>query len=125
MRKPTKLYRHGKFVRDLDPNEGYVLADGESFSIAFNFMDAMPVFDSAGHRPGFVSVTDTAQDQRVQVYLDRKVALSRQWQDVAPLPSAAPQAAPVTTAALKLTGDARVDAYARRNAALERQWEVA
>lgn len=138
MRKPTKLYRNGKYARDLDPDEGYVLADGEAVSIPFNFMDAMPTVDSAGHKPGFVSLTDTAQDQRAQVYLDRKAAISRQWQDTAPLP-AAPTVADVNaieSSALRdarlafaqhgqLTGDARTDAYTRRSIALERQWEGA
>jgi len=138
MRKKSKLYRAGKYVRDFVPGEDYVLADGESIRVEMNFMDAMPVFDSAGHKPGFVSLTDTVQDQRAQAYLDRKVALSRQWKDTAPLPAvptvddvSAAESSAIHNARLAfaqhghLTGDARTDAYARRNAALERQWEGA
>lgn len=138
MKKKSKLYRDGKYVRDFVPGEDYTLADGESVRVEMNFIDAMPVFDSAGHKPGFVSLTDTAQDQRAQAYLDRKAAVSRQWQDVAPLP-AAPLVADVSAAEssairearlafaspVYLTGDARMNAYARRNAVLERQWEAA
>lgn len=138
MRKKSKLYRDGKYVRDFAPDEDYTLADGESVRVEMNLMDAMPTFDNAGHRPGFVSLTDTVQDQRAQAYLDRRSAVSRQWQDTAPLPAAplvadvkADESSAIRDARLAfaspayLTGDARTDAYARRNAALERQWEGA
>lgn len=134
MTKKSKLYRHGKYVRDLDPHEGYVFADGESLRV--DFMDAMPIFDSASHRPGFVVVTDTAQDQRAQTYFDRREKISRAWQDVAPL-AAAPLVADVSATGSSAVRDARLAfagtahitgdanaAYAHRSAALERAWEA-
>ncbi len=109
MTKKSKLYRNGKYVRDFGPDDiEYVLADGESVRVETLFMDAMPVFNSAGHRPGEVSLADSERDRRADMYADHKAWLSQQWQNTPPLAADAARA-PINT------GDAREDAYEARN----------
>lgn len=126
MKKPAKLYRHGKFVRMLDDSESdYYCRDGESVRVEMSFMDAMPVFDSAGHRPGAVTLTDSERDRRADMYDAQKARLSNAYLDVPPL-AAKPHAdaAPGIVHAQPSTRDAVEDAYTRRNVALQNAWQT-
>lgn len=123
MKKPAKLYRHGKFVRDLDPDSKYVVADGEYITFGgIQFMDSMDPLQRAVlqdsmtlaaplHRPGAVTLTDSERDRRADMYDAQKMRLSNAYRDVPPL-AADVARAPINT-------DAREDAYEARNRRLE------
>ncbi|MBB5053318.1 hypothetical protein HNQ36_003309 [Afipia massiliensis] len=112
-----QLFRDGKYVRDLDADESYTVKDRESIRFSMQFMDAMPIFDSAGHRPGAVSLTDAERDRRAQMYMDQKARLSSAWQHTPPTAPAVSEP--------RNTSDAAADAYDRRSVALENAWQKA
>lgn len=120
-----KIYRNGTLVRELADSEPYVLQDGETLSISVNLMDGMPVFDGAGHRPGYANITDARRGEREQAYFDSTARLSEAWKNVPSLPlaSATAPTTPVVTQPHINTGDAE-SAYERRNVALEQAWRT-
>lgn len=113
-----QLFRDGEYVRDLGDDESYTVKDRESIRFNLQFMDAMPVFDGAGHRPGAVSLTDAERDRRAQMYADNKARISDAWKNAPPL------AADVAPAPIK-TGDALEDAYEARSRRLADAWQSA
>lgn len=137
MKKPAKLYRHGKFVRMLDDSESdYYCRDGESLSFGMQFMDSMDPLHRAMlqdaatpsaplHRPGSLTISDAERDRRADMYDAQKARLSNAYRDVPPL-AATPHAdaAPGIVHAQPSTGDAVEDAYTRRNVALQNAWQT-
>lgn len=134
MKKPAKLFRHGKYVRDVEP--GYVLADGESLSFGMQFMDSMDPLQRAMlqdaatpsaplHRPGSISISDAERDRRADMYDAQKARLSNAYRDVPPLAATSrPHAdtAPGIVYTQPSTGNVADSAWERRNAALERAY---
>lgn len=108
------MSKHGKFVRNLDDDESYTVKDRESIRFNLQFMDAMPVFDSVGHRPGAVTLTDSERDRRAQMYADNKARISDAWKNAPPL------AADIAPTPIR-TGDALEDAYEARSRRLRGQ----
>lgn len=133
MKKTAQLYRHGKFVRDLDPDSKYVAADGESITFGgIQFMDSMDPHQRAMlqdaatpsaplHAPGYVSMADTEYQRRETMIADGKARLSSAWKDP---PALDPVLTGVKSATITQpsTGDAADSAWERRNAALERAY---
>ena len=110
-----QLFRDGQYVRDLGDDESYIVQDRESIRFNVQFMDAMPVFDTVGHRPGSVSLTDSERERRADMHDAQKARISDQRRNPSPL------APDVARTPIK-TGDATEDAYSRRNAVLENAW---
>ena len=73
-------------MRILDESEGNDFCrDGESIRAEMTLMDAMPVFDSAGHRPGSLSLTDAELDRRADMYDAQKARISSRSSMTLPL----------------------------------------
>ena len=136
VKRKSKLFRHGKFVRELNDDDDYVLQDGESMNVARDgdmlhvpmfMMDAMPTFvtDNALHCPGSLVLTDAQRGQREQLLAARDAKLTNAWKDVPALDPASTPATPKPVIDAKPGDrDAVNRAYARRDKALTDAWRT-
>ena len=94
-------------------DEGDVARDGETVTVRMPMMDGLQhavagdavLIDTAGHRPGYVQLSDAERERRDSLYREHDEKLSERWRTRPPAASA--------TAARHSTGDARAHAYAR------------
>ncbi len=107
-------------IKTIDGKE--IVEDGERISIGVMLMDAQQkavadktvVFDTVGHKPGGMVLTDADKKKREQPYRDYDAVLAARWR------SSPPPIIP--TEAKRSIGDARSDAYEAYQERVSNAW---
>jgi hypothetical protein len=97
-----------------------IIEDGQTIKVSMMLMDGVQaavaadavIFDAAGHRPGYVQLSDAERNRRTTLYQDYDNRLSERWRT--------PQ--PTANATGVKTGDARLDAYSNYQERIVSAW---